>query len=328
MCTSVFQISMDENNPAHVLARTMDWPTLGAGPVFCPRDFEWQSVYDQQSYRTKYALLGSGGYHDHELDVSDGVNEWGLAVQKLTFTNGTQLVDEPGVGKIHLAPYELSFYLLANFKSVKDIEAHLAEIELMTDRYSDQKYGKVELHFTAADPTGRIIVIEPDQQPIRIIENPLGVLTNSNHFNRQIDKLRQYVDFTPEFDAGTVALNTPRVTTGNVSGKAIPPGSYTPNSRFIRAAYYKERINLAVDQNTAVDNAWHLLDAVNVPQSIERQATYSVYRAAVDCDSRTYYYQPYHAKQVIKIRLTDDLIKENQLRFFQVDDRITFKEFK
>lgn len=326
MCTSIFQISTDPNQPAHVLARTMDWPTLGAGPVFCPRNFEWQSVYDHQQYQTKYALIGSGGYHDHELDVSDGVNEHGLAVQKLTFTNGTQLVDEPTPGKIHLAPYELSFYLLANFKSVQDISDHLAEIELMTDHYSYQKYGKVELHFAAADPTGRVVVIEPDQHPIKIIENPLGVLTNSNHFGRQIDKLRQYVEFTSEFDAGTVPLNTPRVTTGNVSGKAIPPGSYTPNSRFVRAAYYKERINLATDENTAVDNAWHLLDSVNVPQNTEHQATYSVYRAAVDCDSLSYYYQPYHAKQVVKIRLTNELIKLNQLRFFPVNDKITFKE--
>lgn len=326
MCTSILQISTEAAHPAHVLGRTMDWPTLGAGPVFCPRDFEWRSVYDDRRYQTKYALLGSGGYHDHELDVSDGVNEYGLAVQKLTFTNGTQLADEPTPGKVHLAPYELSFYLLANFRSVQEISDHLAEVELMTDRQSLQKYGKVELHFVAADPTGRIVVIEPDRQPIRIIENPLGVLTNSNHFERQIDKLRQYVDFTPEFDKGQVALNTPRVTTGNVSGKAIPPGSYTPNSRFIRAAYNKERINLPTDENTAVDNVWHLLDSVNVPKNTDHQATYSVYRSAVDCDSKNYYYQPYHAKQVIKIRLTKELIEENQLRFFPVDDKIAFKE--
>ncbi|WP_172188325.1 linear amide C-N hydrolase [Lentilactobacillus kribbianus] len=326
MCTSIFQISIDENHPAHVLGRTMDWPRLGAAPVFCPRDFEWQSVYDNQSYRTKYALVGGGGYHDNELDVSDGVNEHGLTVQKLTFTNGTQLVDEPTPGKIHLAPYELSFYLLANFQSVQDIVEHITEIELMTDHFSRQKYGKVELHFVAADATGRVVVIEPDQQPIRIIENPLGILTNSNHFERQIDKLRQYVDFTPAFNAGNVPLNTPRVTTGNVSGKAIPPGSYTPNSRFIRAAYYKERIDLATDLDSAVDNVWHLLDSVNVPKNTSHQQTYSVYRAAADCDSLTYYYQPYHAKQVAKITLTKELIAEKQLRFFPVINQVSFQE--
>lgn len=56
-----------------------------------------------------------------------------------------------------------------------DIEAHIDEIELMADKYSLMKYGHSELHFAAADPTGRIVVIEPVTTPIEIIENPLGV---------------------------------------------------------------------------------------------------------------------------------------------------------
>ena len=222
----------------------MYWPTLGASPVFVPRHYGWHSVYDDKRYVTKYATLGSGHQHARQIDMSDGVNEFGLAVQKLTLTNGSQLVETPGEDKIHLAPFELSFFLLSNYRSVEDIEAHVEEIELMADKYSLMKYGHSELHFAASDPTGRIVVIEPVTTPIEMIENPLGVLTNSNHFGRQIEKLNKYLDFTPDFMNGTVPLNTPRVTTGNVSGKSIPPGSYSPGSRFIRAAYLKERIDV------------------------------------------------------------------------------------
>lgn len=324
MCTSIFQIGQEDG--AHVLSRTMDWPQLGAHPVFVPRNYGWHSVYDDKRYVTKYATLGSGHQHAKRIDMSDGVNEFGLAVQKLTFTNGSQLVETPGENKIHLAPFELSFFLLSNYRSVKDIEDHIEEIELMADKYSLMKYGHSELHFAAYDPTGRIVVIEPVTTPIEIIENPLGILTNSNHFDRQIDKLNKYLDFTPDFVNGTVPLNTPRVTTGNVSGKSIPPGSYSPGSRFIRAAYLKERIDIPQNENEAVDNCWHLLDSVNVPKSKEHQPTYSVYRAAVCCESRNYYYQPYHAKSVAKIQLTDDLIKSNEVKFFKVADQITFNE--
>ena len=100
MCTSIFQIGQEDG--AHVLARTMDWPQLGAHPVFVPRNFAWHSVYDDKKYVTKYATLGSGHQHAKRIDMSDGVNEFGLAVQKLIFTNGSQLVEEPGEGKIHL----------------------------------------------------------------------------------------------------------------------------------------------------------------------------------------------------------------------------------
>ncbi len=324
MCTSILQIGQSDGS--HVLARTMDWPRLGAHPLFCPRNFHWHSVFDDQEYMTKYALIGSGSRHERRIDVSDGVNEHGLAVQKLTFTNGSELVETPSAGCTHLAPFELSFYLLSTYRSVQEIVDHIGEIELMADKYSNLKYGHSELHFSACDPTGRIVVIEPVTHPIEIIENPLGVLTNSNHFERQIDKLRQYVDFTPEFDQHRVPLNTPRVTTGNVSGKSIPPGSYSPGSRFIRAAYLKERIDLAEDEIGAFDNCWHLLDSVNVPKSSAHQPTYSVYRAAVCCESRNYYYQPYHAKAVSQIQLTNDLIRRTEPIFFEVADQVDFKK--
>lgn len=323
MCTSILQIGQQDQS--HVLARTMDWPRLGAKPMFCPRQYHWHSVFDDHEYVTKYALIGSGGQHGRRIDASDGVNEFGLAVQKLTFTNGSQLVTEPTAGRIHLAPFELSFYLLTNFKSVQDIIDHLDEIELMADKHSLMKYGHSELHFAACDPTGRIVVIEPVTHPIEVIDNPLGVLTNSNHFERQINKLEKYVDFTSAFRNGTVPLNTPRVTTGNVSGKAIPPGSYSPGSRFIRAAYLKERIDLPENEIEAFDNCWHLLDSVNVPKSSAHQPTYSVYRAAVCCESRNYYYQSYHAKSVLKIQLTDELIRRTKPIFYEVRDEVNFE---
>jgi len=324
LCTSVFQIGQQDG--AHVLARTMDWPRLGAKPVAVPRSFHWQSVFDNHEFISQYAVLGSGSQHDHEIDISDGVNEYGLAVQKLTFTNGSNLTVEPTSDKVHLAPFELSYYLLSTFKSVEEIISHIDQIELMADNYSLTKYGHSELHFAASDSTGRIVVIEPVTQPIEVIDNPLGIVTNSNHFQRQIDRLGDYVDFTSDFKNQTVPLNAPRVTTGKVSGKMTPPGSYTPGSRFIRAAYLKERIDLPDNEADAVDNSWHILDSVNVPKSSEHQLTYSVYRAAVCSESRTLYYQSYSEKQIIKIKLTSEMITAETPRFFEINDKINFVE--
>ncbi len=326
MCTSIFQIGQQDG--AHVLARTMDWPHLGAKPVFVPRNYAWHSVFDNSVYHTKYAVLGTGGQHDSEIDISDGVNEYGMAVQKLTFTNGSQLVEEPTPGDIHLAPFELSFYLLSQFKSVQEIVDNIEEIQLMADTHSLLKYDHSELHFSAANPTGRIVVVEPVTHPIEVIENPLGIVTNSNHFDRQIEQLSKYVEYTPEFLNHTVPLNTPRVTTGNPSGKLIPPGSYTPGSRFIRAAYLKERIDLPNNEDEAVDNCWHLLDSVNVPKSKAHQPTFSVYRAAVCCDSKNYYFQSYYQKSVYKIEFPKERINDKEVHFYQTDDRISFETLR
>lgn len=88
MCTSILQIAKDGS---HILARTMDWHVMRSMPLFVPRGYRWQSLFDNQPYVTKYALIGGSGPHDHEIDVSDGVNERGLSIQKLTFANGSHL---------------------------------------------------------------------------------------------------------------------------------------------------------------------------------------------------------------------------------------------
>ncbi|MFD0896506.1 choloylglycine hydrolase family protein [Loigolactobacillus binensis] len=320
MCTSIFQIA---KNGVHVLARTMDWPTLENSPLFVPRHFTWQSAFDHRTHINSYAIIGGGSIKQGRVDVSDGVNEAGLSAQKLTFTNGAQAVHQRNPAKIQLAPFEFVFWLLGHFKSVLDVEDHLAEIELMADTFSDTKYGKPELHFALTDPTGRIVLIEPTQMPMRVIENPLGIVTNSPHFERQLTQLEKYVTFTPAFKAGTVPLNTVKVTTGNLAGKAIPPGAYSPSARFIRAAYLKERADQPADEAAAIIASWHLLDSVSVPRSSAHQQTFSVYRAATVAESRCYYFQSYHRGNIVKLQLTPEMLTWHEPRLYSVPDEFT-----
>ncbi len=325
MCTSIHLVARDLT---HVLARTMDWPRLAVAPVFVPRGYQWRSPFDHRGYTNQYALIGGGTQQATRIDISDGVNEHGLCVQKLTFTNGARLQTERRADRIQLAPFELGFWLLGNCRSVADVQARLGEIELMADTQSETKYGYPELHFALSDPTGAIAVLEPMTTPLRLRANPLGVVTNSPDFDEQLRRLQAYVDFTPEFLAGRVALNTPRVTTGKLSGKQIPPGSYSPGGRFIRAAYMKERVDQPADGDEALLTAWRLLDGVSVPQSSRHQPTYSVYRSAMLPESRRYYFQAYHQAQPVCLRLTDAMLSAPAPRFFPVADQFVVPELR
>lgn len=325
MCTSIYQVTLDHT---HLLARTMDWPILAVSPLFIPRNFKWQSVYNHRVYQNKYALVGGGSLSASRVDVSDGVNEYGLMAQKLTFDNGAQLVDEPDQAKVQLAAYEFAFYVLGNFKSVADLVAHLDEVELMSDVNNDIKFGKSEMHFAVADRTGRVVVVEPTTQPMRVIENPLGVVTNSPDFNHELTQMEKYVDFTPEFRAGRVPLNTPRVTTGHLSGKTNPPGYYSPSARFIRAAYLRERSDVPQDKLGGIASEFHLLDSVTVPQNRRHQPTYSVYRSVTVAEGREYYFQPYHRGDTTKLQLTDEMLTWTKPKVFNVPDRLTVHELK
>lgn len=319
MCTSIYQIALDGS---HVLGRTMDWHALGAEPVFVPRQYQWRSVFDDHSYQNRYGIIGSGGAHDAEIDISDGINEYGLSVQKLTFTNGALFDDTASDDLISLAPFELPLYLLGHFKSIAEIEAHLPEIQMMSGENAVKPYGHPELHFVASDATGRIVAIETSHRPLKVIENPLGILTNAYDFKRQLRQLDDYMTFTPAFKAGTVPLNTPRVTTGRFSGKKTPSGSYTPGSRFIRAAYYKERTDQPADEEATVISTWHLLNSVSVPKSKAYQQNYSVYRAATSTESRSYYYEPYNRLGIVKLQLTPEMLSRTKPKFYHVTDRL------
>lgn len=319
MCTSIYEIAIDGT---HVLGRTMDWHSLGANPVFVPRQYHWRSVYDNQGYQNSYAIIGSGGAHDSEIDISDGINEYGLSVQKLTFANGALFDSEPDPKRHSLAPFELPLYLLGHFKSIAEIEEHMHELQLMSGEHAFKTYGYPELHFVASDATGRIVAIETSERPLKIYENPLGILTNAYNFERQLHQLEDYMTFTPEFEEGRVPLNTPRVTTGSFSGKKIPAGSYTPGSRFIRAAYYKERTDQPANEDEAVVSIWHLLNGVSVPKSTAYQQNYSVYRAATVTESLSYFFEPYDRLGIVKLQLTPELLSETEPKFYQVPNKM------
>ncbi|WP_461215005.1 linear amide C-N hydrolase [Lacticaseibacillus sp. GG6-2] len=325
MCTSIHLVAKDLT---HVLARTMDWPQLDVAPVFVPRGYQWHSPFDHRAYANRYAMVGGGTPTALRIDISDGVNEYGLCVQKLTFANGANLQTQRRSDRIQLAPFELSFWLLGNCRSVADVQARLPEIELMADAQSDTPYGYPELHFALSDPTGAIAVLEPTTTPLRLRANPLGVVTNSPDFDEQLRRLQAYVEFTPAFLAGRVPLNTPRVTTGRLSGKQVPSGSYSPGGRFVRAAYMKERVDQPVAADDAVLTAWRLLDGVSVPKSSEHQRTYSVYRSVMVAESRRYYFQAYHQVQPVCLTLTDDLLQATTPQFFPVADRFEVRDVR
>ena len=62
-------------------------------------------------------------------------------------------------GKVQLAAYEFIFWLLGNFRTVAEIEEHLGEVELMSEKNSDTKYGNPELHFAVV----RVIFVSAPQ---------------------------------------------------------------------------------------------------------------------------------------------------------------------
>lgn len=317
MCTSVSVISEDGT---HVMGRTMDWYDLYVKPMYIPREYQWKSAFDNKKYTNKYAIVGGGFQDNNYIDLSDGVNECGLMAQKLTFSNGAQLVDDKHDDKIQLEAYEFVTYILGNFSSVTEVEENIEKIELMSNVINNTKHGGSELHFSLSDESGRNIVVEPSQHPMRIIDNPLGVVTNMPKFERQLAKLENYMEFTDEFKENSIKYGKFHVTTGKLGGKKTPPGSYSPSQRFIRASYLKELVDKPKTRDEAVSLAFGILDTVSIPKSKAHRPTYTVYRAVTVSEDRTYYYQANGQATVSGIKLDEELMQNTEPIVFNVSN--------
>lgn len=317
MCTSVSVISEDGT---HVMGRTMDWYDLYVKPMYIPREYQWKSAFDNKKYTNKYAIVGGGFQDNNYIDLSDGVNECGLMAQKLTFSNGAQLVDDKHDDKIQLEAYEFVTYILGNFSSVTEVEENIEKIELMSNVINNTKHGGSELHFSLSDESGRNIVVEPSQHPMRIIDNPLGVVTNMPKFERQLAKLENYMEFTNEFKENSIKYGKFHVTTGKLGGKKTPPGSYSPSQRFIRASYLKELVDKPKTRDEAASLAFGILDTVSIPKSKAHRPTYTVYRAVTVSEDRTYYYQANGQATVSGIKLDEELMQNTEPIVFNVSN--------
>ena len=317
MCTSVSVISEDGT---HVMGRTMDWYDLYVKPMYVPRGYRWKSAFDNKKYTNKYAIVGGGFQDNNYIDLSDGVNECGLMAQKLTFSNGAQLVDDKHDDKIQLEAYEFVTYILGNFSSVTEVEENIEKIVLMSNVINNTTHGGSELHFSLSDESGRNIVVEPSQHPMRIIDNPLGVVTNMPKFERQLAKLENYMEFTDEFKENSIKYGKFHVTTGKLGGKKTPPGSYSPSQRFIRASYLKELVDKPKTRDEAASLAFGILDTVSIPKSKAHRPTYTVYRAVTVSEDRTYYYQANGQATVSGIKLDEELMQNTEPIVFNVSN--------
>ncbi|WP_057756473.1 linear amide C-N hydrolase [Weissella kandleri] len=292
MCTSLI---MHANDGSTLLARTMDWHPFGATVLTLPQQYQWRSVVNpQRTLINPYQVLGVGyNIPNLHVDIADGINEYGLAMQKLTFNqpnnpNSTFKL-QTQQHKIQLAPFEVVTWFLGNCQSIADVITQLPKIQLIPD--SNQKHNVLgqTLHYALTDSTGQFINLIPQNGQLIAVDNPIGVVTNAPDLDKEITKLDQFLDLTvPPTHLNAIAGD-------NFNGKKTMPGGFTPSARFIRATILKEHAIVPINEQANLIETWHILNSVTVPKSRQRSDTYTLYRSAVDLQSRRLYFQPYDA---------------------------------
>ncbi len=300
-----------------IAARTLEFSfDLQSNVLIVPRGYARTGTTpdgkEGLKWTSKYASIGANGV---DLPfIFDGFNEKGLYAGLFYFpTSAGYMPYGAGDADKTIAPWELGSFILENFASVEEVEAHISDIIVPAVVFAQWGFAP-EVHFKVQDASGGSIVIEYTGGKLNVYDNPLGVFTNSPAFDRHMTNLRNYLNFSlnnaPPVKLGAVTL----LPFGQGSGMLGLPGDFTPPSRFVRAVAFSQSVFPSKTGDDAVLEAFHILNNFDIPKGSARErekdahgnilADYTTWTAASDLKAKRYYFRTYENSQIRSVDLT------------------------
>ncbi len=122
------------------------------------------------------------------------------------------------------------------------------------------------LHFLLHDATASV-TIEFHADGMRVLDNPVGVGTNSPYLDWHLTNLRNYVGISAENPTQKVK-DTNLTPLGQGGGLLGLPGDYTPPSRFVRAAALVLLVGKPKNAADAENLCMHMLNTFDIPSGL------------------------------------------------------------
>jgi choloylglycine hydrolase len=242
--------------------------------------------------------------------LADGFNEKGLSCGILWFYGADypDASDKPDDTILGLV--ELPYWLLGNFATVAEARDALKKVNV---------YGYVvpflkeipPIHFSIHDAEGNSLVIEFLDGQMHLWDNGIGVCTNSPSYPWQTTNLRNYVNLRA-LNAGPMNLSgTVLWQTGQGTGMLGIPGDWTPPSRFVRIALFKDFLATPKTATQGISAGFHLLNTVDIPfgDVVESRSSFDYTQWAVvkDLTHKKLYFRTYEDLNIRTVEIPTDL---------------------
>ncbi len=219
-------------------------------------------------WTSKYAYAGMKIFN---RIIFDGLNEKGLSVAALWFPDVKYpTVTEGSTDKV-LAYEDLMRWLLGNFATVAEAKAALKEVQIYAHPLPEFDNAVVPIHLAVHDAQGASLVVEFLDGKIQLFDNTIGVLTNAPEFPWHQTNLRNYLNITPVGATQKTVDGSILQPTGQGTGLLGIPGDWTPPSRFVRTALFKQFLKQPATAADGVIAAIHLLNTVDIPYGTVRE---------------------------------------------------------
>lgn len=300
MCTA---INLFSKSNEYFFGRTMDFSHDIAPRFFIiPKYYEWTNTLKGNLVIDNYKFIGIGQAKDGLLGFFDGVNEEGFAAAALYFAGYAKYEDlSTDKGKESIASIDFLHYMLGRCKSIDDLSVLLKSTNIVGVK--DPVTNTVApLHWMAMDRSGKCVVIEPTDEGIKLINNPIGVMANSPDFNWHMTNLKNYTGVSPnqkeEASWGDTLLNP----FGQGAGTSNLPGGFTSPERFVRATYLKMHIPTPKNSSEAINSCFHIMGNLSIPKGAvitkNDAYDYTKYTAFININTCEYFYKTYDSLQI------------------------------
>ena len=304
-------VLINKNNDV-VVGRSMEFGTdLKSEITLFPKGKEMRSILPNKqvglSWKGKYNYLGITTFGINL--IADGMNEKGLSIGALWFPT----VEYPKPPISHwenaIKLEDLGSWILSSFSSLSEVAEALKHVKVWAHPLPQFK-STPPIHLSLHDRTGKSMVIEFLNGKMEIINNPIGVLTNTPKFEWQETNLSNYINLSALNKAPMKINSTVIDPTGQGTGLLGIPGDWTPPSRFVKIAILKEFVKPTTSAKENRNLALHLLNTVDIPYGVVRSSDgkdfdYTQWIVVKDLTYSIFSYRTYNDLGVKTIDLKD-----------------------
>ena len=296
MCTA---ITFNSNSP--YFGRNLDIEcSYGEKIIVIPQNYEF--CYKHLSkQKFKYSVMGIGTIVDGHPLLYDAINECGVGVAALRYTDAEYSdVDD---NMINITSYELIPYILSSASSCDEAFNLLKSVNITSENFSEELKAS-KLHWFICDKQ-KSIVLECTKEKFSIYENTVGVLTNMPDFEKQMFNLNNYMYLS----SGQIQNNFSDEIKFNEYSRGMGgiglPGDYSSMSRFVRASFvkYNTKKSCSKDEN-CVGQFFHILDSVYQHEGCviigKNEYEKTLYSSCYDLDLFSLYYTSYSNRRITK----------------------------
>lgn len=309
MCTA---ISFKKNN--HYFGRNLDLEfSYGEKIVIVPREFLFEFRHTKKIDH-HFSMIGMGIIKGDFPLYFDATNEKGLSMAGLNFPYFAKYNCQI-TGKTNITSFELIPYILCQCKTTSEAKKLLLKINLVNTPFDDG-LPPTPLHWIISDKNSSI-TLESTVKGIKLYDNPVGVLTNSPDFEKQMFNLNNYANLSFRQVKNNFSKKVRFLKYSNGMGAIGLPGDFSSCSRFVRACFTKLNSICDDSNESAISQFFHILNSVSQIRGTVKlengKYEKTVYSSCCNTDKCIYYYTTYENFQLSAVNLYNENLDTKEI---------------